>query len=72
MNWNLCLMLFMFFVLITEWVKWKKQGIRRDFIAFISLWILTMGVLLSDWWGYPVRPLDWIRAATEPLNGWLG
>lgn len=73
MNWNILLLLVMVYTLIKEGLQLKKRALRRELVVFISLWMLTFGVLLVEWRGYPViRPLDWIRAVTWPLNRWLG
>lgn len=73
MNWNMILLLVMLYTLVKEGLQLKKGALRRDRIVFTLLWMMTFGVLLADWRGYPViRPLDWIRAATWPLSRWLG
>lgn len=73
MNWIVLLLLFMLYVLIKEVLQFKKRVSKRDNVVFLSLWAITLGVLIAEWRGYPViRPLDWIRTITGPLNRWLG
>ena len=67
-NWRILLFLLL---LILPWYErgyLRNLRSRRDTVLFVLLWVLSLAAAGAEWLELPMpRPLDWIRAASEPL-----
>lgn len=70
MNWHWLFLFFLALVLVTETRQLLKLRSIRDIIVFYAVWGVTLLALIGDMMEVPyLRPLDWIGALMQPLNG---
>lgn len=70
MNWHWLFLFFLAIVLVTETRYLLKLRSIRDIIVFYAVWGVTLLALIGDMMEVPyLRPLDWIGALMQPLNG---
>ncbi|MBY0159804.1 hypothetical protein [Paenibacillus lautus] len=70
MNWHWLFLFFLAIVLVTETRHLLKLRSIRDIIVFYAVWGVTLLALIGDMMEVPyLRPLDWIGALMQPLNG---
>jgi hypothetical protein len=69
-NWHWLFLFFLAIVLVTETRHLLKLRSIRDIIVFYAVWGVTLLALIGDMMEVPyLRPLDWIGALMQPLNG---
>lgn len=70
MTWDLGLIVFLAFVLVTEIPKILKLKSTRDMTAFLLLWGLAAAAVSANWLEWPyLRPLDWVKAVVGLIAG---